>query len=170
MTKEIRKSVKMTMSESNKVGFLKQSKEYAKGREYKTLQGKIKIINRFLENGEIMISFLNMKTDIIEIRTELDVNSMLYNYSRKLAQKAQGEEITEVKPYSEKVNGMSKLPSQRAIDEAKHINDRIKSMAHKISELERINKDLRNDRENMQEVIDRQFKLIEALMSQQKRG
>lgn len=81
-----KRNPKRKASDSNRVGFLKQSKKYAKGREYQTLEGRIKIINRYLENGEIMISYLNMETNKIIYAGELDVNSMLNEYASKTAQ------------------------------------------------------------------------------------
>jgi len=78
-----RKAEGRKMSESNRVGFLKKSKKYAKGKEYITEEGTIKIINRYLENGEIMISYMLMDTGDIFYKTELAVNDMLYRYSKK---------------------------------------------------------------------------------------
>lgn len=142
---------KRTISESNRVGFLKKSKKYAQGKEYNTLEGRIKIINRYLENGEIMISYLNMKTDKIVIANELDVNSLLYRYATDMAKKAQGEELAvrQGKYLSEEVHALRS--ESEALEEA---------LANAKSENLRLSTELARQ----QLIIDQQFDLISALM------
>lgn len=145
-----KKEAKRKISESNRVGFLKQSKKYAAGREYNTLEGRIKIINRYLENGEIMISFLNMQTDKIILMNELDVNSMLYRYNNEIAKKAQGD-------FVEARQGKYTLE----VDE---------DLREQSEALERHNKELEKQVENLERIVDLQKKLIDTLMEQLKRG
>lgn len=141
-----KKAVKRKLSESNRVGFLKKSKKYAQGKEYNTLEGRIKIINRYLENGEIMISFLNMKTNKIIIMSELDVNSMLYRYTTEIAKKAQGD-----------VSNVS---------EGKYITEEVKTLREAVREL---TEGIAQQRERYEAIIDQQFELIKVLQEQLKR-
>lgn len=158
MTKRIeKKEAKRKISESNRVGYLKKSKKYAQGKEYNTLEGRIKIINRFLEDGEIMIAYLNMKTDKIVIKSELDVNSMLYRYATEIAKKAQGEEsMARVGKYTlNEINALRK--ESEALEEA---------LANAKAENLRLSTELARQ----QLIIDQQFDLISALMGKTKRG
>ena len=158
MTKRIeKKEAKRKISESNRVGYLKKSKKYAPGKEYNTLEGRIKIINRFLEDGEIMIAYLNMKTDKIIIKSELDVNSMLYRYATEIAKKAQGDEsMARVGKYT--LNEINSLRREsEALEEA---------LANAKAENLRLSTELARQ----QLIIDQQFDLISALMGKTKRG
>lgn len=141
---------KRTISESNRVGFLKKSKKYAQGKEYNTLEGRIKIINRYLENGEIMISYLNMKTDKIVIANELDVNSLLYRYATEMAKKAQGEEL--------------------AVRQGKYLSNEVQSLRSESEALEEALANAKEEIARQQEIIEKQFELISTLMGNQKRG
>ena len=158
MTKRIeKKEAKRKISESNRVGFLKKSKKYAQGKEYNTLEGRIKIINRYLEDGEIMISYLNMKTDKIVIMSELDVNTLLYRYATEVAKKAQGEDsaLRQGKYLTEEVHALRS--ESEALEEA---------LANAKDENLRLSTELARQ----QLIIDQQFDLISALMGKTEVG
>jgi hypothetical protein len=148
---------KRKISDSNRVGFLKKSKKYAPGKEYNTLDGRIKIISRYLENGEIMISFINLKTDKIVIMNELDVNTMLYRYTSEIAKKVQGDFLDSRKDnYNTKEIHTLRMESE-ALEEA---------LRNSKEELEATKEEVLTK----QKIIEKQFELIETLMGQLKRG
>lgn len=152
-----KKETKRKLSESNRVGFLKRSKKYAPGREYNTLEGRIKITNRYLENGEIMISYIDMSTGKLVLRSELDTNTLLYEYAREVARNLHD------KP--------GKSPSDVLVpQEGNYTIDEIHALR---MESEALEEALRNSKEEViakQKIIEKQFELIEALMEQLKRG
>jgi len=147
MARVRREGVTRKMSESNKVQKLKSSKKYAHGKEYNTLEGKIKIVNRYLENGEIMISYLNLETEEVVIKAELDVNAMLYAYTREIAQLAHADALE--------------------APEGKYITEEVKTLREAVTEL---TDEMSKQRERYEKIIDQQFELIKVLQEQLKRG
>lgn len=135
-----RKSVKRKMSESNRVGFLKKSKKYATGVEYNTLEGRIKIVNRYLENGEIMIAYL-LNGEVIS-KSELDVNTMLYKYAREVAQNPSVGDANDDEDYT------------------------ISDLKDDVNELIEV---VKSQQEKYEQIIDKQFELIKALMEANKK-
>lgn len=141
---------KRKISDSNRVGFLKKSKKYAPGKEYNTLDGRIKIINRYLENGEIMISFINLKTDKIVIMNELDVNTMLYRYTSEIAKKVQGDFLESRK--------------------GKYTSEELNALRNESEALEEALRNAKDEIARQQNIIEKQFELISTLMGHDSMG
>jgi len=171
MARVRREGITRKMSESNKVQKLKKSKKYAYGKEYNTLEGRIKIVNRYLENGEIMISYLNMETEEIVIKAELDVNAMLYAYTRELAQKV--HENAEI-AVSDEIEVPEVNYPPRAIEsltaEIQSLKKEVGALKDNISTLKDDKKTMQDIIEEKQAIIEKQFELIGTLIGTQTRG
>lgn len=62
---------------------LRKSKKYAIGAEHETGGGRIRILNRFLDEGETMLKYLNLDTEEIITNKEVNVNRLVYDYQQK---------------------------------------------------------------------------------------
>ncbi|WP_433764470.1 hypothetical protein [Bacillus cereus] len=154
---------------------LRKSKKYAIGAEHETGGGRIRILNRFLDEGETMLKYLNLDTEEIITNKEVNVNRLVYDYQQKKKVEAFEEIIVNHKP-DVLLEGPSLVKDPGALveqvqpkeEEISVLKDEINSLTGIISSLKDAITSLRGEvaiiSENSSELIKKQFALIEKLV------
>ncbi|MDR5022735.1 hypothetical protein FOL75_12345 [Bacillus thuringiensis] len=154
---------------------LRKSKKYAIGAEHETGGGRIRILNRFLDEGETMLKYLNLDTEEIITNKEVNVNRLVYDYQQKKKVEAFEEIIVNHKPEI-LLEGPSPVKDPNALVEKMQpidgeisvLKDEINSLTGIISSLKDEITSLRGEvttiSENSSELIKKQFALIEKLV------
>lgn len=154
---------------------LRKSKKYAIGAEHETGGGRIRILNRFLEEGETMLKYLNLDTEEIITNKEVNVNRLVYDYQQKKKVEA-FEEIIVNRKHEIPLEGPSPVKDPHALvdqvqpsdEEISVLKDEINSLTGIISSLKDEITSLRGEvaiiSENSSELIKKQFALIEKLV------
>ncbi|MEC3017683.1 hypothetical protein P9Z80_10215 [Bacillus cereus] len=154
---------------------LRKSKKYAIGAEHETGGGRIRILDRFLQDGEIMLRYMNLDTRQDVINKEVNVNRLVYDYQQKKKVEAFEEIIVNHKP--EIIYEGPKLVKdpdtlvesvQPVSGEISVLKDEINSLTEIINSLKDEITSLRGEvasiSENSGELIKKQFALIEKLV------
>ncbi|MBK5492630.1 MULTISPECIES: hypothetical protein [Bacillus] len=154
---------------------LRKSKKYAIGAEHETGGGRIRILNRFLDEGETMLKYLNLDTEEIITNKEVNVNRLVYDYQQKKKVEAFEEIIVNHKPEIKyegptlvKDHDVLVEQAQPKEEEISVLKDEINSLTEIISSLKDEVSSLRGEvasiSENSGELIKKQFALIEKLV------
>ncbi|PEJ59052.1 hypothetical protein CN692_06120 [Bacillus sp. AFS002410] len=61
---------------------IKPSRKYATGTIHETASGKFKVLDRYLQDGVIMIKLQWLKSDIIEENKEVNVSASIYKFQK----------------------------------------------------------------------------------------
>jgi len=146
---------------------LRKSKKYAIGAEHETGGGRIRILDRFIQDGEIMLRYMNLDTRQDVINKEVNVNRLVYDYQQK-------KKVEAFEDISEK--GLDALPDTTGVfmdtnvilelvstkekeigslrEEVRFLKDGITSLRGEVAIIS----------ENSNELIKKQFALIEKLV------
>ncbi|AMR85262.1 hypothetical protein P4K49_30685 [Bacillus cereus] len=163
------------MGTKKPVQSLRKSKKYAIGAEHETGGGRIRILDRFLEDGEIMLRYMNLNTRKDIINKEKNVNRLVYDYQQKKKAEAYEEIVVNHKP-EVLLEGPSPVKDPKALveqvqpkeEEISVLKDEINSLTEIISSLKDEITSLRGEvasiSENSGELIKKQFALIEKLV------
>ncbi|WP_163051599.1 hypothetical protein [Bacillus cereus] len=154
---------------------LRKSKKYAIGAEHETGGGRIRILNRFLDEGETMLKYLNLDTEEIITNKEVNVNRLVYDYQQKKKVEAFEEIVVNHKheiplegPTLVKDPGALVEQAQPKGEEISVLKAEINSLTEIISSLKDEVSSLRGEvaiiSENSNELIKKQFALIEKLV------
>ena len=154
---------------------LRKSKKYAIGAEHETGGGRIRILDRFIQDGEIMLRYMNLDTRQDIVNKEVNVNRLVYDYQQKKKVEAFEEIIVNHKP-DVLLEGPSLVKDPGALveqvqpkeEEISVLKDEINSLTEIINSLKDEITSLRGEvasiSENSGELIKKQFALIEKLV------
>lgn len=146
---------------------LRKSKKYAIGAEHETGGGRIRILDRFIQEGEIMLRYMNLDTRQDIINKEVNVNRLVYDYQQKKKVEAfEGiaEKSAETLPDTTGLILDTNVILELVATKEKEIG----SLREEISSLKDEITSLRGEvaiiSENSSELIKKQFALIEKLV------
>lgn len=154
---------------------LRKSKKYAIGAEHETGGGRIRILDRFIKDGEIMLRYMNLDTRQDVTNKEVNVNRLVYDYQQKKKVEA-FEEIVVNHKHEIPLDGPTLVKDPIALveqvqpsdKEVSVLKDEINSLTGIINSLKDEITSLRGEvttiSENSSELIKKQFALIEKLV------
>ncbi|MGX5594681.1 hypothetical protein [Bacillus cereus] len=146
---------------------LRKSKKYAIGAEHETGGGRIRILDRFIQDGEIMLRYMNLDTRQDVINKEVNVNRLVYDYQQKKKVEA-FEGITEKSAETLPDTTGVILDTNVILELVATKEKEIGSLREEISSLKDEITSLRGEvaiiSENSSELIKKQFALIEKLV------
>lgn len=154
---------------------LRKSKKYAIGAEHETGGGRIRILDRFIQDGEIMLRYMNLDTKQDVTNKEVNVNRLVYDYQQKKKVEAFEEIVVNYKPEIPLELPSPVLDNNALVEniapsdkEIAVLKDEINSMSKTIKNLRDEITSLRGEvaiiSENSNELIKKQFALIEKLV------
>ncbi|PHB23111.1 hypothetical protein COE80_19555 [Bacillus pseudomycoides] len=139
----------MSEMQQRKIG---KSKKYATGKIHETGGGRIEILDRFLEDDEIMLRYRNLETNEEITNKEVNVSRLVYDYQQK--KKAERFEQLEGEIIPEHVDMLEITAQMQRMEEL---------MKAQHEELEGMREDLSKMSELI-ELSNRQAKMIEKLL------
>lgn len=131
---------------------LGKSKKYATGKILETGGGRIEILNRFLDDNEIMLQYKNLDTNEVITNKEVNVSRLVYDFAQK--KKAERFEQLEGEILPENT-GILEIASQ--LDQMREI------MKAQQEELEGMREEM-SKMTDLIELSNRQAKMIEKLI------
>ncbi|MDA1658811.1 hypothetical protein PDK35_02325 [Bacillus cereus group sp. TH153LC] len=163
------------MGNKKPVTKLRKSKKYAIGAEHETGGGRIRILDRFIQDGEIMLRYMNLDTKQDVTNKEVNVNRLVYDYQQKKKVEAFEEIVVNYKPEIPLELPSPVLDTNALVEniapndkEISVLKDEINSMSKTIKNLKDEIASLRGEvaiiSENSNELIKKQFALIEKLV------
>lgn len=146
---------------------LRKSKKYAIGAEHETGGGRIRILDRFIQEGEIMLRYMNLDTRQDVINKEVNVNRLVYDYQQKkkveafegIAEKS-AETLPDTTGLILDTNVILELVATKE-KEIGSLREEIRSLKDEVSSLRG---EVAIISENSSELIKKQFALIEKLV------
>ncbi len=154
---------------------LRKSKKYAIGAEHETGGGRIRILDRFIDDGEIMLRYMNLDTRQDVINKEVNVNRLVYDYQQKKKVEAFEEIVVNSRPEILLEYPSPVLDPKASVEQVHPIDGEVNVLKAEINSLTEIISSLKDEvsslrgevaiiSENSNELIKKQFALIEKLV------
>lgn len=137
------------MPNSKNVRKLRKSKKYAIGAEHMTGGGKIKVLDRYVEDGVILLKYWHFEEEREIINKEVNVNRLIYDYQQKVKaesfeklQEGSGE-VLQVQGVNslEDVHKGCKEATERLTEEIEHLREDVEHLTNLVM---RLSKQLRS--------------------------
>ncbi|HDX9704407.1 TPA: hypothetical protein ROY17_002045 [Bacillus thuringiensis] len=146
---------------------LRKSKKYAIGAEHETGGGRIRILDRFIQDGEIMLRYMNLDTRQDVINKEVNVNRLVYDYQQKKKVEAfEGiaEKSAETLPDTTGLILDTNVILELVATKEKEIGSLREEISSLKDEITSLRGEVATISENSSELIKKQFALIEKLV------